>query len=386
MAPPILLSYAFRPFFLLTAAWAVIGLAAWFALLHGVFWPGAPTNVVFWHIHEMVFGFIAAAMAGFLLTAIATWTGRPPVQGIPLGILVAAWLLGRIVSVVSGGLPASVIVPAELAFPVMLSYLVTREIVAARNRRNYIVALIVSLFPLMDFAYLLGDSVAVGPTLSSALYFMPHVVVLLIAIIGGRITPAFTGNWLRARGEDRLPLVRPWLDSGALIVTLAVGLADSLLPLSILTGVLALVAALVHGLRLSGWRGRATYSEPLLFILHVGYGWIVIGYLLLGSASFFDILPSSSALHAITVGAMGTMILAVMTRVSLGHTGRKLHASRFTVALYVAVTIAAVARIAAPLSGGGYLLLIEISTAAWIAAFAGFVWEYRGILAGPRVS
>jgi len=386
MAPPILLSYAFRPFFLLTAAWAVIGLAAWFALLHGVFWPGAPTNVVFWHIHEMVFGFVAAAMAGFLLTAIATWTGRPPVQGVPLGILVAAWLLGRIVSVVSGGLPASVIVPAELAFPVMLSYLVTREIVAARNRRNYIVALIVSLFPLMDFAYLLGDSVAVGPTLSSALYFMPHVVVLLIAIIGGRITPAFTGNWLRARGVDRLPLVRPWLDSGALLATLAVGLADSLLPLSILTGVLALVAALVHGLRLSGWRGRSTFSEPLLFILHVGYGWIVIGYLLLSSASFFDMLPSSSALHAITVGAMGTMILAVMTRVSLGHTGRELHASRFTVALYVAVTIAAVARIVAPLSGGGYLLLIEISTGAWIAAFAGFVWEYRGILAGPRAS
>jgi uncharacterized protein involved in response to NO len=386
MPPSILLSYAFRPFFLLAAAWAVIGLASWYALLQGISWPGAPVNVVFWHIHEMVFGFVGAAMAGFLLTAIATWTGRPPVQGIPIGILIATWVAGRLVSILSGGLPDLVVVPCALAFPLMLSFLVTREIVSARNRRNYIVVLVVSLFPLADLAYLVGGSDVTGPTLSSALYFMPHLVILLIAIIGGRITPAFTGNWLRTRGVDRLPLVRPWLDSSALAITLAVGLADSLSPLSVLTGVLALVAALVHGLRLAGWCGRATLSEPLLFILHVGYGWIVVGYLLLGSASFFSSIPSSSALHAITVGAMGTMILAVMTRVSLGHTGRDLHASRFTVALYAAVTVATVARIAAPLSGGGYLLLIEISAGAWIAAFAGFVWEYSRILTGPRVS
>ena len=385
MAPPILLSYAFRPFFLLAAMWASIGLASWYALLLGISWPGAPTNIVFWHIHEMVFGFVGAAMAGFLLTAVATWTSRPPVRGVALGILVAAWILGRLVSAFSGDLEPAIVVPAELSFPILLFILFAREVLAAKNKRNYMLVFFVGLFPLMDLAYLLGVLDTPTPTFSWATYFLPHLVVLLITIIGGRITPAFTGNWLRAKGADRLPKVRPWLDMTALVATLAVGLADSLLPLSTITGVLALATALAHGLRLAGWRGLATLKEPLLFVLHVGYGWIVVGYLILAGASFLEGLPSSSAFHAITVGAIGTMVLAVMSRVSLGHSGRKLHASALTVCCYIAVNIAALARIAAPLSGNGYALLIEVSAVAWIAAFAGFLLAYWAVLTRPRI-
>ncbi|MGI9264093.1 MAG: NnrS family protein, partial [Gammaproteobacteria bacterium] len=274
----------------------------------------------------------------------------------------------------------------ELSFPVLLFFLFAREVLSAQNKRNYLLVVLVGLFPLMDLAYLLSIGNTFAPTLSWAIYFLPHFVVLLITIIGGRITPAFTGNWLRANNATRLPRTRPWLDMTALAATVAVGLADSLLPLSTVTGVLALVTAFVHGFRLSGWCGLATLSEPLLFVLHVGYGWIVVGYLMLAGASFFETLPSSSAFHAITVGAIGTMILAVMSRVSLGHTGRKLRASTLTVVCYVAVTVAALARIAAPLSGNGYALLIDLSAVAWTAAFTGFLAAYWGILTTPRTN
>ncbi len=386
MHPPVLLSYAFRPFFLLGASWAVIAVAAWLALMNGLVWPGAPVNWVLWHIHEMVFGFIGAAITGFLLTAIATWTGRPPVQGIVLGALITAWIAGRIVSAISGVLPIWIVVPLELSFPLALTCLVARELASAGNRRNYVVAVLIGLFALADIGYLLSEYRVMGQVASSMLYLTPHLVVLLITLIGGRIIVAFTTNWLRARGAEKFPIARPWLDITVLLMTLAVGIADVGAPSSTLTGVLILATAAVHGVRLSGWCGRATIGEPLLFILHAGYAWIVIGYLLLGLTSFTDAIPRSSALHAITTGAAGTMILAVMTRVSLGHTGRKLRASTITVALYVAVMAAALIRVAAPMAGSYYAILLNLSAIAWMVAFAGFIWEYWSVLSRPRLS
>ncbi len=386
MHPPVLLSYAFRPFFLLSAGWAIIAVAAWLALMHGLIWPGAPVNWVLWHIHEMVFGFIGAAITGFLLTAIATWTGRPPVQGVVLGALIAAWIAGRIVSAISGLLPIWIVVPLELSFPLALTYLVARELALAGNRRNYVVAMLIAMFALADFGYLMSGYRVMSQVGSSLLYLTPHLVVLLITLIGGRIIVAFTTNWLRAQGAEKFPIARPWLDITAVLMTLAVGIADVSAPSSTLTGVLILATAAVHGARLSGWCGKATISEPLLFILHAGYAWIVIGYLLLGLTSFTDVIPRSSALHAITTGAAGTMILAVMTRVSLGHTGRKLHASTITVALYATVMVAALIRVAAPMTGSHYTLLLNLSALAWMAAFAGFIWEYWPVLSRPRRS
>lgn len=384
MHPPVLLSYAFRPFFLLSAGWAVIAVVAWLALMHGLVWPGAPVNWVLWHIHEMVFGFVGAAIAGFLLTAIATWTDRPPVQGAALATLIVSWIAGRVVLAISGLLPIWIVIPLELSFPVLLSFLVARELVLAGNRRNYVVAVLIAMFALVDIEYLLSEFHAAGQVISNVLYLTPHLVVVLITLIGGRIIVAFTTNWLRARNAENLPVVRPWLDVSALILTLAVGIADNIAPLSALTGFLALATATVHGLRLSGWRGKSTFGEPLLFILHAGYAWIVIGYTLLGLTSFIEAIPRSSALHAITMGAMGTMILAVMTRVSLGHTGRALHASKTTIVLYATVAVAALLRIAAPMSGNHTIFLLNASAVAWIAAYSGFIWEYRLILTRPR--
>jgi len=385
MSTPVLLSYAFRPFFLLSAGFAVVAVGAWLALLHGLHWPGMAGATVSWHIHEMLFGFVGAAIAGFLLTAISNWTGRPPAQGLVLGTLVAAWTGGRIAMAFAGAIPIGMVVALELAFPLILVGVVAWELVAARNRGNYFLAVFIALFPAVDAGYLLGELGVVNQAFSRALYLAPHLVIVLITIIGGRVIPAFSTNWLRAQGVKRLPQVRPWLDRAALFMVLAVGVADVMAPAALFTGVLAFVAALVHGIRLSNWCGWQTRRESLLVILHLGYAWLVIGYGLLGASSFLDVVPRSSAFHAITVGAMGTLVLAMMSRVSLGHTGRRLHAGLTTVAAYAMVTVAAVLRIVAPMAAGAYLILIDLSALVWMAAFVVFLWEYAPILTRPRL-
>jgi uncharacterized protein involved in response to NO len=386
MHSPVLLSYPFRPFFLMGAVFAVVAMALWLGVLHGLSWPGAPGNWVFWHIHEMVFGFVGAAIAGFLLTAIANWTGRPPVQGALLATLAAAWCCGRIAMAFPGAIPSWLVVVLALAFPLLLAGLVTRELTAAGNRRNYLLALLIAAFTLVDAVYLLGALGIGDQSVSGAIYLTPHLVIVLITVIGGRIIPAFTTNWLRARGAQRLPRVRPRLDGTAVLLVLAVGAADTVAPDHWLTGALAFGAALIHAIRLSGWCGLATRGEPLLAVLHFAYAWLVIGYGLLGASVFLPEIPRSSALHAITAGAMGTMVLAVMSRVSLGHTGRRLHANPITVVTYLLVAVAAVLRIVAPLVSGSYLALIDLSAIIWMGAFTGFLWEYGPILTRPRLA
>jgi uncharacterized protein involved in response to NO len=374
------LSYAFRPFFLLSGLFAVVVMGIWFIAVTGP--TGVSAAMMLWHGHEMLVGFAMAAVAGFLLTAIATWTGRPPVAGGRLAILVAAWVLGRISMLYWLGLPAVVGAATDLVFPVLLCVFVAQEVIAGRSRRNYPIILITLLLLALDLTYHLGVTGVLPGADRFAVYMLLHLLLLLITIIGGRIVPSFTANWLRAKGSTRLPRSYALLEWTVPILTVMACFYSTFDPNSSVTGGIAAAAAVSHGLRLMFWRGLSTRSEPLLFVMHVAYAWLPIGYALTALASFGLGVTLVGALHALAMGGVAGMILAVTTRVALGHTGRPLHAARLTVIAYWLFNIAVVVRVLGYLSDR-YMLTVELAAIGWIATFALFLWVYWPILSGP---
>ena len=378
---PVLLSYAFRPFFLMNGIFAILIILAWIKTLHG---SGLPAATPMWHSHEMLIGFALAAVAGFSLTAVANWTGRPAVHGAPLAWLVSSWLLGRLAMVSSGLLPMSLVFLLDMLFPVLLGLLLGREIIGGRSRRNYLLVVIIAVVAVLNVLYHLGANQWLPGVERLAIYLLIHTLLLLVTIIAGRIVPAFTGNWLRMQGQTQLPVNSEVVNNASLALTVMVGLTASFIPMHPLTGVLAFAAALVHGFRLGRWKGLATTSNPLLFVLHAAYLWLPIGYALLGCAVFGWVFAPTAALHALTMGAIGSIVLAVTTRVALGHTGRPLHAARLTVLAYWVFMLAVLVRVLGPLSGSGYMLMIDLSAAGWMLAFALFTWVYWPILSREK--
>ena len=378
---PVLLSYAFRPFFLMGGLFAMMSIFFWVMTLHGSGLPGATP---YWHSHEMLIGFAMAAVAGFSLTAVANWTGRPALKGAPLALLVFSWLAGRFAMLLSGWLPASLVLFLDMLFPVLLALFLSREIILGRSRRNYPLIAIVLVVVAVNCLYQLGAAQWLPGGDRLAIYLLIHTLLLLVTIIAGRIVPAFTGNWLRQHGQNQMPVNNESVNKAALALTLVVGLTASLMPAHPLTGILAFTAALVHGFRLARWKGFATISNPLLFVLHAAYLWLPMGYALLGCATLGWLFTPTAALHALTMGAIGSMVLAVTTRVALGHTGRALQAARLTVFAYWLFMFAVIVRVLGPLGGESYMLIIDVSATAWILSFAVFTWVYWPILSRPR--
>jgi len=384
-AGPALFSAGFRPFFLCSAAWAALAIPLWLAVFAGrVEVPSAlaPTT---WHVHEMVFGYAAATVAGFLLTAIPNWTGRLPLQGGPLVGLVLLWLIGRIAVLVSarvGG--AGVAAVADLVFPALFLGVVAREIVVGRNWRNLPMVGALALLLVGNFlvhAEALGwwTTAAAGNRLGIA------TLLMLITLIGGRIVPSFTRNWL-AKALPGATLPAPF-DTFDRIVMALTALALALWvvwPDGPVSAPAQLAAGVALAARLARWRGGGTWREPLVLVLHLGYGWLALGFILLGLSELTAWLPPTAALHALTAGAIGTMTLAVMTRASLGHTGRALTAGPGTVAIYALVTLGALLRLIAPLGGSEYLVLLGLAGAAWTGAFGLFAILYGPGLMRPR--
>ena len=335
-----------------------------------------------WHIHEMLFGFVMAAVAGFLLTAIPNWTRQPPVSGGLLALLAGLWLLGRIFCSVSALVPSWLAVAADLSFPVALVGVVTREIVAGRNWRNLPMVAPVTVLGIANLLmHLEADGVAVPPGLGWRLGLA--AVIVLISVVAGRIVPSFTRNWLAKRRASGLPAVHGWIDQVALGVLHAGLFGWTFLSTFRPIGVLLLLGAVLNLWRLLRWRGSATVAEPLLLILHVGYAWLVLGVALLGLTMLDAEIPQSAAIHTLTAGAVGTMILAVMTRVTRGHTGRDLSADRATSLIYILVTLAAIVRVATAFDMAHPMPLLIASACLWIAGFGLFALCYGPMLLGP---
>jgi uncharacterized protein involved in response to NO len=378
---PALLSYGFRPFFLFGAIYAALAILAWLPLFAGDLALSTAFGPIDWHVHEMLYGFLPAIVTGFLLTAIPNWTGRLPIQGTPLLVLFVVWLAGRVAVTFSaeiGWLWAAII---DVAFLVLVVAAAAREIVVGSNWRNLRVIVMVTLLLAGNVAFHLeahfNGSAEYGTRVGIA------AIVLLIAVIGGRIVPSFTRNWLARENPGRLPASFARFDGAVILfsaATLALWIA---LPASQITGAALFAAGVLHIVRLARWAGDRTWRDRLVLILHVGYLFVPLGFLL-AAAGALDPIATDAGTHAWMVGAGGTMTLAVMTRASLGHTGNALVASTGTQVIYAAVVIAALARICASLRPGWSEPLLQISVAAWIVAYFGFAAVYGPLLVKAR--
>ncbi len=373
---PALFRQGFRPFFLAAGLWAALAVPLWLLIFAGRLELPSGFGFAAWHAHEMIFGYAGAVVAGFLLTAIPNWTGRLPLQGLPLAGLFACWLAGRFAvaaSALIGALPAAAI---DLAFPVLLLTVALREIVAGRNWRN--LPMMAGL-GLLIAANALTHSEAAGSLVLDGLGERLGIatLIMMICLIGGRIVPSFTRNWLAKRAAQVLPVPFGRFDKLALLATLAALLAWVGIGQGVPAGVGLLAVGFLNALRLARWEGRQTLSEPLVWSLHLGFLWVPLGLLLLGFGLLLpEVLPPTAGLHALTVGAIGAMTLAVMTRATLGHSGRALSADGWTAAIYLGVAAAAFTRVLASALPAAYLSLLWVSGAFWILAFGLFVLRY----------
>lgn len=379
---PAILSYGFRPFFLLGSLYAGLTILFWLPLFYGHLETLSLMSPVDWHIHEMLFGYLAAIVTGFLLTAIPNWTGRLPVQGLPLFLLVAAWILGRFAVFFSGqiGWAAALI---DCAFLFLVVGAAATEIFAGKNWRNLIVLVPVSLLLLANILFHIEvyqfGAADIGRRLGMGM------ILILLAVIGGRIIPSFTRNWLVRGNPGRLPIPYNRFDIATILMTAVAVLLWSFLPDHLLTAVATLMAAVMHILRLFRWAGDRATGDALVLILHIAYAFVPVGLSLIGLAIILpDIVPTAAGVHAIGAGAMGVMTIAVMTRATLGHTGRKLVVSNATCVIYAAIIISAVSRIAAAFDPSGTVLL-HVSALGWAVAFFGFALCYGGMLLSPRL-
>ena len=359
---PILLASGHRPFFLLAALYAALAVPMWLLAWRGIL-PLTST----WHGHEMVFGFAIAAIAGFLLAAVPKWTNSQPLQGPRVALLVALWLVGRAAMWLHGA------AWLDLLFLPALAALLAEPILRARNRRNYGVPAMLMALWLLDVLFQFGS-------LSLALRVAAYVVTTLIALIAGRIVPTFTRNALKMAGDPAHACYTPrWLDALAVPAVLAVAATELVLPMSQASGVAALLAAVVLGARMAGWRTWQTRRLPIVWILHVGYAFVPLGLALKAVADLGGPIGTFAALHALTAGAMGVMILAVASRAALGHAGLPLVVTRPTIAAYVLVILGALLRVAV-----AHPHAVLLAGVLWSAGYGLFAWVYWPILTRPR--
>jgi uncharacterized protein involved in response to NO len=378
---PALLSYGFRPFFFLGSLYAALSILLWLPMYageldaHSVFVP------VDWHIHEMLFGYLPAIVTGFLLTAIPNWTGRLPVQGLLLLALVVLWLAGRAAVFFSADIGWQAAAVIDSAFLLTVAAAAAREIVAGRNWRNLKVLLPLAVLAGANGAFHIEAHLQGTSDICRRLGMA--AAIMLISLIGGRIIPSFTRNWLVRENPGRLPAPFDRFDVASIAISAVALGAWSFAPNNRVSGMVMAVAAICQAWRLSRWAGERTLRDPLVLILHLGYAFVPIGLALVSASILFpDAVPAAAGLHALGTGAVGAMTLAVMTRATLGHTGRALKAGRGASFIFVAILLAGSLRILAALVPFG--LLIDIAGAAWVAAFAGFILVYGNALMTPK--
>lgn len=369
----------FRPFFLAAGIYAVLLMGLWLGVLQGVFITGGLSPAV-WHGHEMLFGFAVAVIAGFLLTAAQNWTGMRTPSGPPLAALFLLWLAGRL-SFLIPGIPPGLVAAIDLAFLPVLAGVLALPILKARQLHN-------TPFPLILLALTAANALVhlenLGWTSGTArpgLHLAAYAVVVVMAVMGGRVIPSFTDNKLRTRARRWKTI--EWLVPPATISAL---LATLIAPDSLVTALLATLAAGVHFTRLAGWYTGKLWAEPLLWILHLGYAWIALGFALLALSAAGVDAAASSSLHAFTAGGIGALTLGMMARVSLGHTGRMLEPARVMKWAFVAINLAALSRVVVPLFfPAAYSQGMTVAGLMWMAAFGLFAAIYTPMLLRSRV-
>lgn len=379
-AGPAFLSHGFRPFFFLGACFVVLAIPLWLAAFtHGY---GIGADAMRWHAHEMLFGYLAAIIAGFLMTAIPNWTGRLPVMGIPLLLFVFVWIAGRVAMFAGGGI---LVAAVDSAFLLLLAGFAWREVLNGKNWRNLPISLFVSLFALGNILFHLeshlGLPLGIGQRTGLA------IAAMLMSLIGGRIIPSFTINWMKK--QDIRPLSSPFgpFDKIVLLATGITMIGWIAAPDRAFIGYALLAIGGLHFARIARWRGWSTFAEPMIAILHIAYAWLPVSFLAIGASILKpEIIAPSIALHMLTAGAIGQLTMAVMTRATLGHCGRPLEAGVGTTTIYALIFFGAAMRVAGPFTSIDYSLLMSISGTFWISGYLLFVILYGPMLFTPRRS
>ena len=378
-----LLENGFRPFFLGASLWLAFATLFWLGQL-AAGWDGASRlDPLAWHQHEMLFGGIGAIVVGFLLTAVPNWTGRLPLRGLPLMGLALWWATARLVNLLSGQLPELAAPLVDGGFLLAVAAFALREVRAGRNWRNLPLVGLVGLLALACFG---SHSASLGAPIDGDLVrrFAIAVLIVLIGLVGGRVVPSFTRNWLVKRGGSALPAAFGRFDQASLAALACALLVWTWAPGASPTAWLLVAVGALQLLRLARWQGHRTGAEPLVAILHLGYLWLALGLVVLGLAVLVPALASWSGIHALTAGAIGTMTLAVMTRATLGHTGRALTADRATVVIYALVVIGALVRVVGDSVGFDPLLVRAAAGMLWMGAYVGFAVHYGPMLVRRR--
>lgn len=368
----------FRPFYLLAGFFAAFSILGWTSQFAG--WTGlhAYAGDPRWHAHEMIFGFAFAVIAGFLLTAGRTWTNRPTPTGMPLAAIAALWFVARVLVLTSWPLLAAA---ADCAFALAVTVGLGIPLIASHNRRNYFFIALLPGLGAASLAFKLGMAGVIDFPVQRGLQAGLDLVLFVISVMGGRVIPAFTANAIPGTKPVRVP----WLETialGGVLVLLAGDVLD-FPPLAM--AAIAAITGLAHAARLVLWTPWVTAGRPILWILHLSYAWIAV-HLGLRTLAALDMVPSTLASHALTVGAIGGLIIGMMTRTSLGHTGRQLRATRVETVCYILVHLAAAVRVFLPLVAAELLLTaIVVSGILWSAAFGAFTIAYWPILTRPRI-
>jgi uncharacterized protein involved in response to NO len=377
-----LFNLGFRPFFLLAGITASLLVPLWiYAYAGGSLQFGYFKSAMLWHGHEMIFGYTVAVIAGFLLTAVRNWTGIQTPGGKALAGLVALWLAGRMVPFFSGTLPLWSIAVVDLAFLPVLAVTLSIPLLRSRQKHNLVFLFVLAALTvanLMVHLQMLGLAQA---TANRGITFAVYLIVILIAILGGRVIPFFTERGIPGATTRHWTAVEV-LSFGALIILMALELTEAA-PIAVIA--IALLAALGHALRLAGWYQGTVWSVPLLWVLHLGYAWLVAGFLL-KTLSAAGLVNPMLAIHAFTAGGIGTLTLGMMARVALGHTGRALRVGSAMTWAFVFVGVAGVSRVFLPvIYPGRYSEWMVLAGLFWSVAFALFVISYAGVLIQPRV-
>lgn len=373
------LRLGFRPFYLGGAGFGLIAVALWLAALHGRIAPGqAAMSGVAWHVHEMLFGFVAAIVVGFLLTAVRAWTSRPTPTGAPLAVLWLLWAAGRVL-VWTGPEPVAAIV--DVAFLPIAAIVLLRVLIAAKNRHNIFLPVALALYGLLDVLfhwYVWQGRIDLALRVA---YATTGLVIMFISVISGRVVPMFTTNAIPGFTLKRWKFIDNWATPAPLIALVVDAAGAS----AALVAACAAATAIVHAIRLFGWRSWRVGPRPILWVLHVACLWIPIGFALLACAAL-GLVSHSLAIHALTVGAMGGAIIAMITRTALGHTGRMLVAGPFEIASYWLMIAAALARVFGPIAfpeAAG--LWVDIAGGVWCVALIVYLIRYVPYLSTPRI-
>jgi len=375
-----LFNLGFRAFFALAGFAALTLIVLWSAMIEGDLAHENYFSQNYWHAHEMLLGYSVAVIAGFLLTAVKNWTGKPTLTGDQLAGLCLLWLYGRIVPFYEGLLPNELIALIDFAFLPVLAYQIIKPILQVGQYRNLVfvaLLLVLALGNGLVHAEILGFQ---ENTAWLGIELVVATIIVMILVIAGRVFPFFTERGL----PGTLTIKNPLFDTLSIVSAVLVFVLELADISGTILALAALFAVVANVARLSGWYVQKIWYVPLLWVLYVGYGWIILGFgLTIFSA--YELIAASLALHAFTIGGIGVLTLGMMARVSLGHTGRALRVSNAMAISFVFINVAALCRVLLPVVlPGWYNLLVYVSTFAWLAAFSLFVFVYSPILTSVR--